>query len=27
EIDYTIQPQTPSGGGLYLQGTCVPTRT
>lgn len=24
EIDYTIQPQTPPGGGLYLEGTCVP---
>lgn len=26
EIDYTIQPQTPPGGGLYLEGTCVPGR-
>ena len=24
EVDYTIQPQTPPGGGLYLEGTCVP---
>lgn len=27
EIDYTIQPQTPAGGGLYLEGTCVPVQT
>jgi hypothetical protein len=24
EIDYTIQPQTPAGGGIYLKGMCVP---
>lgn len=24
EVDYTIQPQTPRGGGMYLVGTCVP---
>lgn len=24
EVDYTILPSTPPGGGLYLEGTCVP---
>lgn len=24
ELDYTIQPQTPPRGGMYLEGTCVP---
>lgn len=26
-IDYTIQQQTPAGGGLYLEGTCVSVQT
>jgi hypothetical protein len=27
ELDYTIQLQTPRGGGIYLEGTCVPAAT